>query len=272
MLISGMLALHTLLELYSDLFATSKVKLVRHKDSRVEYRDLLKSRDSLLEYQKEQGRNVFKECDYIVSFVGKEQRRSIFIGVFKVGAVSFDGQKFHYELEEMPGFEDLVDRMVIDWGDATLAWHQWYSQRKEIVEILPKGYLGSFPGLLQFVLDFDELKRLIDNPEANADWRHHLSAVNGIYLILDHRSGQQYIGAAYGEEGIWGRWRDYARSLTGGNLEFIRLQESDPHFYRHFRYSVLQTLPSNVTSREVIAIETLYKEKLGSRAHGLNLN
>jgi hypothetical protein len=31
-------------------------------------------------------------------------------------------------------------------------------------------------------------------------------------------------------------------------------------------------LPSNITEAEINKYETLYKEKLGSRAHGLNLN
>lgn len=42
--------------------------------------------------------------------------------------------------------------------------------------------------------------------------------------------------------------------------------------YRHFKFSILQTLPSNITKPEIDRIERLYKEKLGSRAHGLNGN
>ena len=155
--------------------------------------------------------------------------------------------------------------------DSALAWHQWYDTKpKEVVEILPKGYLGSFPGLLDFVLDYNELKRLIDNPEANHDWRHHLSAVNGIYLILDTNTGMQYIGSARGDKGIWQRWSDYAATKHGGNKKLIELMESDPNYARHFRYSILQTLPSNITQREIVAIENLYMQKLGSRVHGLN--
>ncbi len=161
---------------------------------------------------------------------------------------------------------------MIDWGSSALAWHQWFNQPKEVVEILPRGTLGSFPGLLDFVLDFEELQKLIANPEANADWKHHLAAINGVYMILDTLTGQQYIGSAYGGEGIWQRWSDYARTGTGGNRELIRLLENDPHYARHFRFSLLQSLPSNITPREIIRIEGLYKEKFGSRAYGLNGN
>ncbi len=45
-----------------------------------------------------------------------------------------------------------------------------------------------------------------------------------------------------------------------------------PATQRHCRYLILQTLPSNITQREIVAIENLYKQKLGSKAHGLNAN
>jgi len=112
----------------------------------------------------------------------------------------------------------------------------------------------------------------MNNPDANIEWKHHLCAVSGIYMILDTRTGQQYIGSANGNHGIWQRWCDYAANFTGGNRELKALLETDPHYYRHFRFSVLQTLPSNITQQEIIAIENLYKEKLGSRVHGLNRN
>ena len=61
-------------------------------------------------------------------------------------------------------------------------------------------------------------------------------------------------------------------NYTGGNKELIALLEKDPQCYQHFRFSILQTLPSNITQREIIAIESLYKHKFGSKAHGLNRN
>lgn len=268
-----MLTLQEILRTKSSLLDGAKVKLVRHKDSRAEYRDVIKDRNALLEYQKEQSKDRFSGCDYILSFVGTERKRSIFIGAFKVGAVQLRNDYFYYDFEPVSDFDDLVDRLVINWGNNAIAWHQWYDkQPKEVIEILPKGYMGNFPGLLNFVLEFDELQRLVENPEANYEWRHHLSAVNGIYMILDATTGEQYVGSANGESGIWQRWTEYAKTFTGGNVQLKVLMEKDPHYYRNFRYSVLQTLPSNITQREIVAIEALYKKKLGSRVHGLNRN
>ena len=56
-----------ILNLKTDLFKKYKTKLVRHKDGRVEYRDLIKDRVELLEYQKEQSKPLFHDCDYIIT-------------------------------------------------------------------------------------------------------------------------------------------------------------------------------------------------------------
>lgn len=268
-----MLTIQELLRIKSDLLDRSAVKLVRHKDSRVKYRDIIQNHDALLEYQSIQPKDVFKGCDYIVSFIGQEQSKSLLFGVFKVNNTIKKGHEFHYDLERVEAFEEFAGRAVINWGPATRNWHQWYDiQPKSVVELLPQGYLGHFPGLLEFVLTFDELKKLIANPDANRDWKTHLASVNGIYMILDECTGKQYIGSANGKEGIWQRWSEYVATYAGGNKELIQLLQKDPQHYRHFKYSVLQSLPSNITQREIVAIENLYKQKLGTRAYGLNKN
>ena len=267
------LTLQEIISLKTDIFDNSKVQLVRHKDSRTEYRDILKDRNKLIEYQKEQSSEVFKNTDYIVSFIGQERSKSLLFGFFKVNGVKKIDEKFYYDLEEIAVCGDLIDRVVIDWGKATLAWHQKYkSYPKEIVEILPKGYLGEFPGLTNFILEFQELKRLIENPDANRDWKNHLSSVNGIYMILDKFTGNQYIGSACGKDGIWQRWFEYSKTKDGGNKLLIKLLETDNEYHKNFQYTVLQTLPSNLTQKEVVGIEKLYKIKFGTKSHGLNLN
>ena len=210
-----MITLQQILRSQSDILENARVKIVRHKDGRAEYRDAMKDKAALTEYQRTQAKPVFSDCDYIVCFMGLERRRSLLFGVFKVGDCQpFNGRSHDYNLELIPEFDALVDRLVIDWGNNAIAWHQWYhAQPKEVVEILPRGYIGNFPGLLNFVLDFKEMKQMLDNPDANAQWRHHLSAVNGVYMILDDRTGTQYVGSACGKDGIWQRWTDYALSL-----------------------------------------------------------
>jgi hypothetical protein len=276
------LTLQKILNMLSPMLEGKRVKLVRHKDTRPgelgKFRQILKDRKALLEGQKNQGGDNFKGCEYIVSFVGLKHNRSLLFGVFKVngskkGARTDGRPGYFYDLEQVAEFNSLVGRLIIDWGGAARSWFQWYHKRpKEVIEILPQGYIGNFPGLLDFVLEFKELKELIEYPDANRDWYHHLSSVNGVYLILDDKRGKQYIGSACGDQGIWGRWKNYAATHHGGNKELKALLEKDPEYARNFRFSVLQALPSNTTAPETIEVEKLYKKKLGSLAHGLNAN
>ena len=99
-----------------------------------------------------------------------------------------------------------------------------------------------------------------------------LSSVAGVYLILNEATGEQYVGSAYGAKGILARWKDYANTGHGGNARLRALAKANTDAPNRFRFSVLQTLPRTLTAAEVIAHERRHKEKLGTRAHGLNGN
>ena len=85
-------------------------------------------------------------------------------------------------------------------------------------------------------------------------------------MILHKTTGQIYVGSAYGEIGLLGRWREYAKTGHGGNKA---LKHVDPH---ELRWSILRIIPLHYTSRQIIEVEQLEKEKLGSLVHGLNEN
>jgi hypothetical protein len=162
--------------------------------------------------------------------------------------------------------------LIIEWGKATQAWVQEL-KNKPVLEILEHGRkLPPFVDYLEFSLTYNQLKDLFDNEQAHRDWRVPLSAIAGIYLILAQGSGDLYIGSAYGESGIWGRWRHYANSGDGGNARLRELIRRDSSYPEQFRFSVLQILPKTMARDEVLQREMLYKHKLGTRATGLNLN
>jgi hypothetical protein len=260
-----------LIRLETDMLDNTNVKLVRHKDNRPEYKYVFDDLSKIYEYQKEQGKDEFMGADYIVSFLGQENSRAKLLGVFKVNGHEIRNGQYYYDLELTSIAKNLIDRVVIDWGKTGLAWVQWYSNLKEVVKLDQFGSIGEFRGLLDFVLDFQSLKRLINHPEANSEWRYRLSN-KGIYMILDKKTGMQYIGSASGKDGIWGRWQNYAHDGYGGNTYLIDLHKDDPDYHLNFQYTVLQTLPSNISKPEVDAIESLYKIKFGSRDHGYNKN
>jgi len=179
--------------------------------------------------------------------------------------------RYHYALKKMGGYEDLEDRLIVDWGAGTRSWVQWLSP-KRIIEWLPEGHARDFPGYLDFVLEYEELARIIMNPDANRTWHTMLRSVAGVYLITDTVTGDLYVGSAYGKNGILGRWSTYVKTKHGGNKELRSLLLKAPNRHRSFAYSILRTLPRTLTNREVIEVESLFKRKLGSRAFGLNIN
>jgi hypothetical protein len=263
---------------------SARTKIVRHRDARISMAEL-RSRGWFETYQGFQSNAVFHHCDYIVSFIGMEYSRAVMTGVYRViGHVRSEEKVpppeypetlrapggYFYNLQEVGGFEDLNDRVVIRWANAR-AWHQWL-RPMEVMEVLPAGYAMDFPGFLEVLLTFDELAAIVAAPEANRAWHQALSAVAGIYLITDMADGSQYVGSAYGAGGILGRWHTYASSRHGGNVRLQAILENDSERYRRFQFTILQTLPLETSPAEVLRHETLHKRKLGTRAFGLNVN
>ncbi|MEA5100794.1 MAG: GIY-YIG nuclease family protein [Bacteroidales bacterium] len=259
----------------------ARVKLVRHKDNRCDlYYEYRNNKEWFYKYQSSQHRPVFKNTDYIVSFIGEEGLSSRFIGVFKVKGVKeqssyntndlTDGH-FIYELEKVEDkFDDLSERVIIKWSNAK-SWHQWYDKLMEVIEIQPGLHYKQFTDYFEFILNFEELKEIINNEYR--DWKRMLSATKGVYLIQDTETGKLYVGSAYGDEGIWGRWREYVKTNGhGGNKTLIELIEKDPFYAKKFQYSILMLLPKTITPDEAIKKESLFKNKLGTNSFGLNNN
>lgn len=181
--------LKSLLEFYG-LDTTRKIKVARHKDEKRGY-DLprLHQMGQLEIYQSYQEKSDFHGCDYLISFLGTDNNQAVLVGVFEVKGFRkasevplpsdffyYDmykpGRKYYYELEEVPGFEDLKDRLVINWSGGAINWVQRLDSReKEVVQLLPKGYVSHFPGYLNFILSHNQLKK---------SWRIRMLIKHGI--------------------------------------------------------------------------------------------
>ena len=262
------------------------VKLVRHKDSQFDLETLRRTPWFDI-YQQYQSRPVFDGCTQIVSFIGEEYPKSRFVGVYDVGtrrsAAEFPlpadcphpewatPTKNYYPLHKREDFADFEDRLVIDWKGA-LAWHQWYRDRA-VVEIRPAGRaIPPFRDYLRVHLTFDDLVRLVEEPDAHRDWVAGLSAVGGVYLIVDSLTGEQYVGSATGIGGIWQRWCEYAKSGHCGNLKLRDLCQKGAGHPAAFRFSILETFSRTLSRKEALDLEEFFKKKLGTRAFGLNAN
>ncbi|WP_338749876.1 GIY-YIG nuclease family protein [Bacillus sp. FJAT-52991] len=290
-----MLTIKKMLGLYR-LDVTNKIKIARHQDTRdVNVHELFYNNEFEL-YQSYQETDKFKGCKYLVSCLGINNNQALFVGVYEIKNtynvdgfpsankfppgkdVSFRGKaklksRYKYDLEKLTGFEDLERRLVISWSGVAQGWCVWLdTYPNEVVQLLPKGFVKDFPGYYDINLTFKELKEIIRDPDVNRTWYKSLSSVGGVYLILDTTDGMQYVGSASGKEGLYGRWKKYVENGHGNNKKLKEVLEKEPERIYKFKYTILQTLPAALTSTEAIREENKYKEKLGTRAFGLNSN
>lgn len=249
----------------------SKIKLVRHKDRRLDLYNLYRTnRKAFLDYQNNQSKDIFRDVEYIVSFIGEEGVLARFVGVYKIEGKSESQSGFDYIMKEVDGYDDLKERVIIRWENA-ISWHQWIKNEMEILEICPGLHYKRFTDYFDLLLDFSELKEIVLNQYA--DWKKVLSVIKGVYLISDTKSGKLYVGSAYGEDGIWGRWSYYVTSGGhGGNKMLRELIDEDNNYAMNFQFSILMLLPKTITPDEAIKKEQLFKRKLGTNSFGLNNN
>ena len=260
--------------------------------------DHLLDREYLDFYTSIQKRGRLDGYSHVMAFVRAGSGKTIFRGLYEIqGKQCLDAAHFshlylpdklishydqlaagkqydYYTISKSSVLSEYDGRLVIDWGDAKIVWLQKYSDAKpkEVIEILPSGFFKAFDEYASVSITRSELEYLVSNEESNPEWVSHLSKVSGVYLILDEGTGQQYIGSATGSSGLWGRWKSYALNPSGGNVRLAARLEQDPTAYRRFRYSVLEVIVGNPQRDDILAKESLYKTKLGTRVFGLNDN
>ena len=146
----------------------------------------------------------------------------------------------------------------------------------KVLEILREPYSGRpFPGFERIDLSFLELEVLARNDRL--DWRAALESVKGVYLITVHTPNtvRRYVGAAYGEHGIWSRWVEYMETGHGGNAGLRKLVADGGLDYcrQRFRFALLEYMPRNTPDESVQDREAYWKSILGTRGRGgLNRN
>ena len=97
-------------------------------------------------------------------------------------------------------------------------------------------------------------------------WRAALAEWRGVYFIFDQAKRGGYVGSASGAENILGRWTSYAATGHGGNKG---LRDSKP---TDLLFSILQRTSPDMAPPSVVALEDRWKDRLHTRAFGLNEN
>lgn len=264
----------------------SKVKLIRHALTDKGFKSCY-DKGMVLEYTRQQKDGFSKGYDYWCVFISDKGTLAKLFACYKIGTSVpdtpdvlppgfphpewYQGENAYYDLEPIDLLKDYEGRLMIDWGKSTRMWHQKGTTEKPIVAI-QADEKKVFSGFENLILTYDELKEIVENPTIYEAWHTALSSVNAIYLIVDRETGKQYVGSAYGKDGLLGRWSCYVNSLHGNNKLMKELICTHPERYHHFQFSILQILPKTATDDEIIQTESLYKKKLLSIPFGMNDN
>lgn len=233
------------------------------------------------EWQSEQSDSIMKNVDYLVVFLAEEGCECRFIGVYRnYGPKRATGNGVsEYTIEEVEGFEGLKDKVVIDWGKGTRSWMQNWQSTKNVRRIDQVNTGDDIPYFIRYedvILSFSQLQKVVEDKE----WKSKLESLNCVYMILDKETGKQYVGVTYKDmkpgikNGILGRWTEYAKTGHGNNKLLVALLAEKGISYadQNFQWTILETLPLNVTPKVAIDRESLYKKKFGTREHGYNEN
>jgi hypothetical protein len=97
-----------------------------------------------------------------------------------------------------------------------------------------------------------------------SSWQARLREWRGIYLITDQSDGRRYVGSAYGETNLLGRWQTHVARDVGVTAE---LRHRDP---AGFRFSILQLVAQDMPAEDVIRLGRNWMNRLDTIENGLN--
>lgn len=264
----------------------AKVQLIRHAMNDKDFRACYE-KNMVKEYTGEQKKDFNKGYDYWAVFISGKGTEARFYKLYRVGAVvprclevmpkdypcpqAFETPGDYYELEYADILKEFENRLIIKWGDATRVWHQKGTTEKEIVAI-QTSHNEEFVGYENVVLPYEKLKEVVENDVNYKLWHTDLSNVKAVYLILDVKNGQQYVGSAYGNRGLLERWECYVDTFHGNNKLMREVICDYPDRYQFFQFSILQIFSMSTPDDIIINAENLWKRKLGTKEYGMNAN
>ena len=273
------------------------VMVFRHRPKERELRKVLpwladENPELFNAYQQTQREVVEKamlRAKFVASFIGHEPGKAVFVGLYKVnghkplsydqywdepknaelknkygvgGPTEKDSTTLWFDLVPLEFRKEWKGKLIVCWPGQELSWHRWANQNEFQIHAITEDSILSreMPKWDRLVLSWNELEVL---PKK---WCEDLSRWRGIYFLLDESDGKGYVGAAYGQDNLLGRWRSYAQSGHGGNK---KLRDRKPE---NFVFSILQIVAHDMEPDEVQALEANWKDRLHTREFGLNDN
>ena len=212
----------------------------------------------------------FKEGDTVIGLVRVDNDKWLLFDVCTIIKDLNIHSGVGYERKAQCEFEKYIGRVIIQYKNKSQNLiRNATSVMDECVvhQILSNEFNNDlFPGYENVNVSWKNLKRLINN---NA-WKTALENQKGVYLLTDKSNGKMYVGAAYGENMIHGRWRAYVRTGHGGNVDLKKL--GFEYIKENFSYSILEIYKSTIDDNTILARENWWKSVLQTRIYGYNLN
>lgn len=206
-----------------------------------------------------------------------DSRLWLFGGIFEVLARRPDTHAHSYDVmfrDDLMG--EFVKRLVLRFelsGRTIRLNMETHIDRFTVHSILDAPYAGElFPGHDQINHTLAELEVVI--AQNRPDWRIALQHMKGVYVLHDQTTGEPYVGAAYGDTGIWDRLRQYSATLHGGNAGLVALmtEKGTDYLRQNLKFALLEFWSMRTEDQHVLDREAYWKRVLVSRSLGLNRN
>ncbi|WP_319756513.1 GIY-YIG nuclease family protein [uncultured Sphaerochaeta sp.] len=232
------------------------------------------SKRKFKEWQEVQTKPNFNR-PYVLSFVYIRRNEWLFAGIYTVREYSRKDGLYWYSSALTTYYSEYIGRLVIGFEKnfrASYLLAEKYVEKMEIIQIFPEKYIcDPFPGYANICISYDTLQQIHRTEEET--WKTALSAVFGVYLITDTKTGKHYIGKADGGNAIWQRWSAYAMNGHGSNSELVAiLKEKGPSYVENFQFSILEVITKSDNQAYIDARENYWKNALRTREFGYNHN
>ncbi len=210
----------------------------------------------------------FVNDEVVFCFIPYDAEDWLLVNVFKV--LDDSKQLIEADEEATSDYKQYLGRLIITWKDRNTRNVRMKSieniEKLTVKTILEEPYneiAEAFPGYENVNLSWEDLSRVLKLKT----WRTALENQKGVYLITDTATNKRYVGSAYGDNMILGRWQDYAKNGHGGNklLKELIANEGLDYVKHNFRYSILDIYKSSVNDEIIIRRESWWKELLLTR-------
>ncbi len=222
-------------------------------------------------YQQQQSEDVeqkFLRARQIVSLIGHDIERErtatkarAFVGLYEIRNHRSITQQQYWEIPAnqelkafgMPGskrpeirwfdlqltdfYQDWKGKLILRWPPPPVNWVRKASTNEfRVHAVLENSRLvPQLPDWREIVWSWMEMQSL---PTL---WQSEMRNWAAIYYVFDTRQQKGYVGSAYGEENLLGRWQTYAANHHGGNIQLHNSRPED------LKFSILERFDSPLT-------------------------